>query len=104
MRRADEYELKRIEFLFEALRPVAGLGRALRRSALGADYIGYAIEGRTAAALLELALWAEQLSGSAARALEARIRACLGHGDRTVLGVGYARRVVEGNRRRVVTN
>jgi len=99
VRRADEHELARIEFLFEALRPVAGLGRALRRSTLGADYIGFAIEGRTAAALLELALWAEQLSGSSARALETRIRACLGYGDRTLLGSLYAGSVVEAGRR-----
>jgi len=95
----DEDQLEHAATLFAALRPLAGIGRALRRSDLGTDYIGVAIEGRTAAALLELARWTERIPGRAARDLEARIRTCLGYGDRAVLGLEYARRLVEPHRR-----
>lgn len=82
-------ELERFAAVAEALCRVAGLGRALRRSPFGTHHVGLAIEGTAAAALLELLTWTQSISSGPARALEARIRSSLGHGDRALLGTGY---------------
>jgi len=85
----------------EALCRVAALGRALRRGPKGTDYIGAAIEGTAAAALGSIQAWCCAVSSSSSRAISARIRASLGHGDRALLGAYYARGLVESGRRTV---
>src|SRR4029450_1337344 len=92
-------ELERVATLYEALRRVASVGRALRRGDVGTSYIGAAVEGTAGAALSQLLGWAEQIPGSSARKLEARIRTRPRHGARTVLGTYYARGLVAAARR-----
>jgi len=82
-----------------AVRRMASLGRALRRGPVGTDYIGTAIEGSAACALQALLGWSVSLSSGATGPVEARIRACLGHGDRALLGAYYSRGLVEAARR-----
>ncbi len=82
-----------------ALCSVASLGGAIARGPVGTNYIGQAIEGQAAAALQALSCWTIAIPGRPARALDARIRACLGYGDRTLLGAGYARGLVATARR-----
>ena len=84
-----------------ALCRVASLGRALRRGPVGTDYIGHAIEGTASGALQALQSWTGAVSSGPARAISARIRSCLGHGDRATLGVAYSRGLVESGRRTV---
>jgi len=83
----------------EALCRVAGLGRALRRGPFGADYIGVAIEGSAASALQAIFGWTCTIPSGPARKISSRVRACLGHGDRALLGAYYARGLVESGRR-----
>ncbi len=78
-----------------ALCRVASLGRAIRRGPVGANYIGAAIEGQAAGALRSVQSWTCAIPCGAARQIDALIRACLGHGDRAVLGSYYAGRLVE---------
>lgn len=82
-----------------ALGRVVNLARAARRGPVGQGDICEAIEGSASVALRQLLSWAEQLPGSAARQLEARIRACLGYGDRALLGSVHFGHVVAIGRR-----
>jgi len=100
----DEHESLRLATMVEALCTVASLARALRRRTDGPDYIGTAIEGAAACALQQLLGRSCELSGRAARAIEARIRASLGHGDRATLGTYYTRALVDSARRRMVAD
>jgi len=83
----------------EALCRVASLGRALRRGPVGADYIGYAIEGTAAGALQSILSWTGAVSSRSAGKIATRIRSSLGHGDRSLLGTYYSRGLVECGRR-----
>lgn len=85
-----------------ALCRVASLSRALRRGQAPANYIGEAIEGSAVVALQTVLGWTELLPGSSARQVNARIRACLGYGDRALLGSLHLGPVVESARRTVV--
>jgi len=100
MSRADPLSVE-LGAVVEALCRVASIARALRRSPLGTDYIGQALEGTAAAALQSIQSWTGAVSSGPARAISARIRASLGHGDRAVLGAGYSRGLVESGRRTV---
>lgn len=82
-----------------ALGRVVNLARAARRGPLGQGDLSEAIEGSAVVALRQLLGWAEQLPGSAARTLEARIRTCLGYGDRALLGAVHFGTVVALGRR-----
>jgi len=96
---AEQQQLESFATVAHALRRVASLGRALRRGPVGSDYIGHAIEGEASVALQALLSWSLTLPRGATWPVEARIRASLGHGDRAVLGLGYARGMVEAARR-----
>ena len=99
---ADINEFVRLATVVEALCRVASLARTLRRRTDGADYIGAAVEGAAVVALQELLGGTVGLSGRSARLIEARIRSCVGHGDRALLGSVYARNLVDAARRRMV--
>lgn len=95
----DESLSLELATVVEALCRVASLGRALRRSPFGAHYIGVAIEGSAACALQSVLVWTCTISSGPARKITSRIRASLGHGDRTLLGTFYAGGLVESGRR-----
>lgn len=82
-----------------ALGRVASLARAARRGPIGTGDLCEAIEGSASVALRILLSWTERIPGSASRQLEARIRACLGYGDRALLGSVNFGHVVEIGRR-----
>jgi len=95
----DEPLALELAALAAALCQMAGLGRALRRGPVGTDYIGAAIEGTAASALQSVLVWTCAIPSGPAGKITSRVRACLGHGDRAVLGTYYARRLVESGRR-----
>jgi len=90
--------------LAAALCRVASLGRAIRRGPVGANYIGYAIEGTAAGALQSVLVWTCAIPRGPAGKITSRIRACLGHGDRALLGTYYAGQLVESGRRTLEPN
>src|SRR5262245_9659516 len=101
----DGWELSEpVEFatVVAAVCEVAAFASARRGSQHRTNYVGEAIEGAAIVALQGLLSWAQQLPSREARHVEARIRACLRHGDRTLLGAVAAGRLVAEGRRILV--
>jgi len=97
--KSEQQQLESFAAVVSALCSVASLGRALRRSNLGTDYIGAAIEGQATAALGEVSEWALAIPSRSTGKILARIWASLGYGGRAALGRQYLGKLVESARR-----